>query len=60
LPAAFFASNIYLDFFADRIESPIVILLVAGVVAVVLAWSTVAGHAYRIACANPIIALRYE
>ena len=60
LPAAFFASNIYLDFFADRIESPIVILLVAGVIAVLLAWSTVAGHAYRIARANPVLALRYE
>jgi putative ABC transport system permease protein len=60
LPAAFFASNIYLDFFADRIESPIVILLVAGVIAVLLAWTTVAGHAYRIARANPVLALRYE
>ena len=60
LPAAFFASNIYLDFFAERIESPIVILLVAGVIAVLLAWGTVAGHAYRIARANPVLALRYE
>lgn len=60
LPAAFFASKAYLDFFADRIDSPIVILLVAGSVAVILAWGTVAGHAYRIARANPILALRYE
>jgi putative ABC transport system permease protein len=60
LPAAFFASNVYLDFFAERIEWPIAILLVAGAVAVMLAWSTVAGHAYRIARANPILALRYE
>lgn len=60
LPAAFFASKLYLDFFADRIASPIVILLVAGVVAVILAWLTVAGHVIRIARANPILALRYE
>lgn len=60
LPAAFFASQVYLDFFADRIESPIVILLVAGVVAVILAWVTVAGHVLRIARANPVLALRYE
>jgi putative ABC transport system permease protein len=60
LPAAFFASNIYLDFFAERIESPIIILLVAGGISVVLAWGTVAGHAYRIARANPVLALRYE
>lgn len=60
LPAAFLASNIYLDFFADRIESPILILAVAGAIAVMLAWSTVAGHAIRIARANPVLALRYE
>jgi len=60
LPAAFFASKIYLDFFADRIESPIIILIVAGVTAVVLAWSTVAAHAIRIARRNPVLALRYE
>jgi len=60
LPAAFFASQQYLNFFADRIQSPIVVLLVAGLVAVLLAWSTVAGHAIRIARANPVLALRYE
>jgi putative ABC transport system permease protein len=60
LPAAFFASKIYLDFFADRIQSPIVILLAAGFIAVMLAWTTVAGHAIRIARANPVLALRYE
>ena len=60
LPAAFFASNIYLDFFADRVESPLLILAVAGAIAVMLAWGTVAGHAFRIARANPVLALRYE
>jgi putative ABC transport system permease protein len=60
LPAAFFASKNYLDFFADRIESPIVVLIVAGVTAVILAWGTVAGHAIRIARANPVLALHYE
>ena len=60
LPAAYFAANVYLDFFADRINSPILILLVAGGIAVIFAWGTVAGHAIRIARANPILALRYE
>ena len=60
LPAAYFASNIYLEFFADRIESIVVILAVAGAIAVILAWGTVAGHAIRIARANPVLALRYE
>ena len=60
LPLAYIASASYLNFFADRIGTAIPILLVAGLVAVVLAWGTVAGHAIRIARANPVYALRYE
>ena len=60
LPGAYFASTQYLNFFADRISSPVLVLVVAGALAVMLAWSTVAGHAIRIARANPIEALRYE
>jgi len=60
LPAAFFASQAYLNFFADRIQTPVPILLAAGGIAVLLAWGTVAGHALRIAHSNPILALRYE
>lgn len=60
LPAAWFASRNYLNFFADRIEAPIVILLVSGLVSVLLAFGTVAGHAIRISRSSPILALRYE
>jgi putative ABC transport system permease protein len=60
LPGAYFASQGYLNFFADRISSPILILLVSGLIAVLLAWGTIAGHAIRIARSNPILALRYE
>jgi len=60
LPGAYFASQGYLNFFADRIESPIPILIVSGLAAVSLAWITIAGHAIRIARSNPILALRYE
>lgn len=60
LPAAYFASRVYLDFFAERIETPVGILLVAGLIAVLLAWITVAVHAVRVSRANPILALRYE
>ncbi len=60
LPLAYFAADAYLSFFAERIGSPIVILLAAGAVGVMFAWGTVAGHAIRIASANPIGALRYE
>jgi putative ABC transport system permease protein len=60
LPAAYFASTNYLNFFSERIDSPVLILIVSGALAVTLAWSTVAGHAIRIARSNPIMALRYE
>ncbi len=60
LPGAYFASQGYLNFFADRISSPILILLASGLIAVLLAWGTIAGHAIRIARSNPILALRYE
>jgi putative ABC transport system permease protein len=60
LPAAWFGSNIYLEFFADRIETPTAFLLVAGLVSVMLAWGTVAAHAIRVSRSSPMIALRYE
>lgn len=60
LPAAYLASNSYLNFFASRIDMTIPILVVAGAIAVILAWVTVAGHAIRVARANPVLALRYE
>jgi putative ABC transport system permease protein len=60
LPAAFLASKAYLEFFADRIDTQIFILLTSGIIAVLLAWGTVAGHAIRISRSSPIIALRYE
>jgi putative ABC transport system permease protein len=60
LPGAYFASSMYLNFFADRIHAIIPILIAAGLVATLLAWGTVAGHAIRIARANPVLALRYE
>jgi putative ABC transport system permease protein len=60
LPAAFFASQMYLNFFGERMEAPIMVLLISGALAVLMAWGTVAGHVYRIARANPVLALRYE
>ena len=60
LPAAWFATESYLNFFAQRIDTSWMILLVSGLIAVLLAWGTVAGHAIRISRSNPILALRYE
>jgi putative ABC transport system permease protein len=60
LPAAYFATGMYLRFFADRITMTEGIVAAAGVVAVLFAWVIVGIHALRIARANPIKALRYE
>lgn len=60
LPLAFFASNLYLQFFAERITVQIPIIVLAGFIAVGLAWLVISLHALRVAKANPIKALRYE
>ncbi len=60
LPLAYFASNTYLDFFADRITGTLAIVSGAGIAAIVFSWLIVAVHAIRIARSNPIHALRYE
>ena len=41
-------------------EIEAVIAPIVGVVALVIAWATVFAHAWRVARANPIHALRYE
>ncbi|MGI9221341.1 MAG: FtsX-like permease family protein, partial [Woeseiaceae bacterium] len=60
LPLAYLGSSAYLNFFEDRIDSTFLILLASGIVSVFMAWTTVAGHAIRIARSNPVLALRYE
>ncbi|MEM0912666.1 MAG: FtsX-like permease family protein, partial [Pseudomonadota bacterium] len=60
LPLAYMASSMYLQFFAERIDVQVPLILFAGIVAVVLAWVIIAFHALRVARANPIHALRYE
>jgi len=60
LPLAYLASNLYLQFFAERISIQIPLILLSGIVAVSSAWIVIALHAMRVARANPIMALRYE
>ena len=60
LPLAYFASNIYLDFFADRIGPPAGIVAGSGVAAVLFSWLIVGIQAWRVARESPIRALRYE
>ncbi|WOH39045.1 FtsX-like permease family protein [Thalassotalea fonticola] len=60
LPLAYFTSNMYLQFFAERIDLQIPIIFMSGIIAVGLAWVVIALHAFKVASANPISALRYE
>ncbi len=60
LPAAYFGSSTYLDFFADRLFLPGGIVVIAGILAVFLSWVIVSIHVVRIAKINPIHSLRYE
>lgn len=60
LPAAYFASEQYLNFFAERITIQAAIVGVAGLTSVLFAWLIVGIHAIKIAKANPIQALRHE
>lgn len=57
---SYFASNVYLEFFPDRISMPYVTLIGAGIAGLILSWLTVAAHAYNVARTNPINALHYE
>tara|TARA_B100001079_G_scaffold242022_2_gene227854 strand:- start:111 stop:302 length:192 start_codon:yes stop_codon:yes gene_type:complete len=60
LPASYFTANIYLDFFPDRPESAVGIVLGARIPGVTLSWAVAGIHALKIAGSNPVTALRYE
>ena len=60
LPLSYFLSRIYLQFFAERISTQVPIILIAGVMAVAVAWLVIAVHAVSVARRSPITALRYE
>ena len=59
-PIAWWLMRDWLNGFDDRIALGPTPFLFAGVLALVIAIGTVAGHAFKIARANPIHALRYE
>ncbi len=60
LPMSYFASDAYLNFFAERIKLPIILIAGSGLIAVMLSWVIVSAHAYRVSSRKPIHALRYE
>ncbi len=60
VPAAYFIANAYLNFFSERIDFVLPILILASVMGVASAWGVVSIHAFRIARTRPIRSLRYE
>ena len=59
-PIAWYFINNWLTGFAYRIELSFLYFVAAGLLALLIAWGTVAGHAWKVARSNPIKALRYE
>jgi putative ABC transport system permease protein len=60
LGLSYYASNKYLEIFADRISLPYGMLLAAGIGGIVISWLTVAKQAFTIAKTNPVNALYHE
>jgi putative ABC transport system permease protein len=59
-PLAYYYLRGWLEGYAERISLNPLYFLGAGAVALLIAWATVYAHAYRMARANPIDALRHE
>ena len=59
-PVSGYLMQQWLAGFEHRIAMNPVLFLLAGLAAMVIAWITVGGHAFRVARAKPAIALRYE
>lgn len=60
LPLAIYLVNDWLNGFAYRIDMDAVPFILVALTAVAIGWVTVAGHAFKVARANPVKALRYE
>jgi len=59
-PIAYLAMDDWLDDFQVRIDLGVLPFAAAGALALAIAIGTIAGHAFKVARANPILALRYE
>jgi putative ABC transport system permease protein len=59
-PVSWWAMREWLNTFDARIDLGLLPFVLAGLLALVIAIGTIAGHAFRVAHANPIHALRYE
>jgi len=59
-PVAWWAMREWLNTFDARIDLGPAPFVIAGLLALAIAIGTIAGHAFKVARANPILALRYE
>jgi putative ABC transport system permease protein len=59
-PVAWWAMRDWLNTFDTRVDLGVTPFLLAGLLALAIAIGTIASHAFRVARANPIHALRYE
>ncbi|TWB12909.1 putative ABC transport system permease protein [Nitrospirillum amazonense] len=59
-PVAWVLAGRWLGEFVYRVDLDPLVFVIAGLVALLIAWVTVAGHAARVAAAKPVRALRYE
>jgi putative ABC transport system permease protein len=59
-PVAWWLMRDWLNTFDDRIALGPTPFLLAGLLALIIAVGTIAAHAFKVASANPIRALRYE
>jgi putative ABC transport system permease protein len=59
-PVAWWVMRDWLNTFDTRIDLGPAPFLLAGLLALAIAIGTIAGHAFKVARANPIVALRYE
>ena len=59
-PVAWYYLHGWLQGFATRVSLSPLYFLAAGLIALVIAWVTIAAHAFHMARANPVESLRYE
>lgn len=59
-PIAYFAMNRWLADFAYRVSISPIVFLIAGALALMMAWLTMSVQTIRAARANPVEALRYD
>ena len=60
IPSSYLASRMYLDFFPERFNFMLPVIILASLIGILTAWIIIASHAIKIARAKPIKSLRYE